>query len=94
MQQEESWEQISEEKGWSLEDCLNFKLLFKKGKGAGTDKAKMTALSAHIKSLRAAGWHLFSLADQYAPCQQKLCIPEEAPSAHPQPHGMDCLALL
>ncbi|KAK9832155.1 hypothetical protein WJX74_000861 [Apatococcus lobatus] len=62
--QEESWVQISEEKGWSLEDCLNYKLLFKKGKGAGTDKAKMAALSAHIKSLRAAGWHLFSLADQ------------------------------
>ena len=65
LQQEETWEQISEEKGWSLEDCLNFKLLFKKGKGAMTDKTKMVALSQHIKCLRAAGWHLFSLADQY-----------------------------
>lgn len=44
---------------WSVEDCLNFKLAFKKRDDAKTVK---DAMGLHFKRLRALGWHLQKLA--------------------------------
>ena len=62
MQNEDSWEQISEELGWSVTDCLNHKLSFKK---KDDPKAKHEAMGQHIKRLRAAGWHLLHVMERF-----------------------------
>ncbi len=49
--------------GWSVEDCLNFKLAFKKRDDAKTVK---DAMGTHFKRLRAVGWHLHKLATRLA----------------------------
>lgn len=49
------WEQVAEETGWGLADCLSHKITFAKRADA---KAKVEPLVLHVKRLRAAGWHL------------------------------------
>ena len=61
LQAEESWEQVQEETGWSLVACLGHKLSFTKRQDP---KAKSEALLAHVKRLRAAGWHLHTLTER------------------------------
>lgn len=63
MQNEDSWEQSSEQLGWSVADCLNHKLSFKKKEDP---KAKHEAMGQHIKRLRAAGWHLLHVMERFA----------------------------
>lgn len=46
---------MAEELGWTVKDCLNHKLSFKK---KDNPKDKHEAMGQHIKRLRAAGWHL------------------------------------
>ena len=55
----EDWASVSAALGWSVEECLTFKLAFKK-----RDDAKMVkdAMGTHFKRLRAVGWHLQKLA--------------------------------
>ncbi len=61
VQAEESWEQVQEETGWSLVACLGHKLSFTKRQDT---KTKSEALLAHVKRLRAAGWHLHTLTER------------------------------
>jgi hypothetical protein len=49
------WEQVAEETGWTVADCLSHKLSFPKRADA---KAKVEPLVQHVKRLRAAGWYL------------------------------------
>ena len=58
---EESWEHISEESGWTAEDCLNHKLTFKKKEDI---KVTKDTLLQHIKRLRALGRHLLVLKEK------------------------------
>ena len=46
-----------------MEDCLSFKLAFKKRDDAKTVK---DAMGSHFKRLRAVGWHLHKLAARSA----------------------------
>ena len=62
LQNEDSWEHISEQLGWSVADCLNHKLSFKKKEDP---KAKHEAMGQHIKRLRAAGWHLLHVMERF-----------------------------
>ena len=62
VQNEDSWEHISEQLGWSVADCLNHKLSFKKKEDP---KAKHEAMGQHIKRLRAAGWHLLHVMERF-----------------------------
>ena len=57
----DDWESISAAIGWSTEDCLNFKLAFKKRDDAKTVKE---AMGQHFKRLRALGWYLLRLASR------------------------------
>lgn len=61
-QNEDSWESISQELGWTVTDCLNHKLSFKK---KDDPKAKHEAMGQHIKRLRAAGWHLLHVMERH-----------------------------
>ena len=61
VQPEEKWEHISEELGWSPEDCLNHKLTFKKKEDI---KVTKDTLLQHIKRLRAMGWHLLLIKEK------------------------------
>ncbi|KAL3149974.1 hypothetical protein ABBQ38_013330 [Trebouxia sp. C0009 RCD-2024] len=61
-QNEDSWEHISQQLGWSVADCLNHKLSFKKKEDP---KAKHEAMGLHIKRLRAAGWHLLHVMERH-----------------------------
>lgn len=63
LQNEDSWEHISEQLGWSVADCLNHKLSFKK---KDDPKSKHEAMGQHIKRLRAAGWHLLHVMERFA----------------------------
>ncbi len=63
IQNEDSWESISQELGWTVTECLNHKLSFKK---KDDPKAKHEAMGLHIKRLRAAGWHLLHVMERYA----------------------------
>ena len=69
MQNEDSWEHISQQLGWSVADCLNHKLSFKKKEDP---KAKHEAMGQHIKRLRAAGWHLLHVMERSAPTPSPL----------------------
>ena len=57
------WEAVAEEMGWGVTDCLSHKLSFNKRMDA---KAKVDALAAHVKRLRAAGWHLYDSRERAA----------------------------
>lgn len=61
-QNEDSWEHISQQLGWTVSDCLNHKLSFKKKEDP---KAKHEAMGQHIKRLRAAGWHLLHVMERH-----------------------------
>eukprot|EP00884_Botryococcus_braunii_P015285 jgi/Botrbrau1/243/Bobra.0022s0218.1 len=52
-QLEITWEEIAEDLGWTVDDCLNQKVVLKKD-------AKLTKeiLLTHVRRLRAVGWHL------------------------------------
>lgn len=56
------WEQIAEETGWSVTDCLAHKVTFAKRADA---KAKVEPLVAHVKRLRAAGWYLHDQKERW-----------------------------
>ena len=71
VQNEESWEQISQELGWTVADCLNHKLSFKKKEDP---KAKHEAMGQHIKRLRAAGWHLLHIMERSASFSVQSCF--------------------
>jgi hypothetical protein len=49
------WEEIAEDMSWTIEDCLNHKVILKKD----VKSIKETLLS-HVRRLRAAGWHLYN----------------------------------
>ena len=53
---------MAEELGWTITDCLNHKLSFKKKEDP---KAKHEAMGQHIKRLRAAGWYLSHSIERY-----------------------------
>ena len=57
------WEAVAEETGWTPADCLGHKLSFAKRSDA---KARVEALAAHVKRLRAAGWHLLEARERLA----------------------------
>ncbi len=63
VQDSDDWASVAAATGWSVEDCLNFKLAFKKRDDAKTVK---DAMGAHFKRLRAVGWHLHKLATRSA----------------------------
>jgi kinesin family member C1 len=50
-----TWETVSNDTGWTPEDCLNHKLSFPK---RCDPSKKIESLGAHVKRLRAAGWYL------------------------------------
>ena len=52
----EQWELVSREMGWTPTDCLSFRVSFPKRADA---KTKVETLAAHLKHLRAVGWHLY-----------------------------------
>lgn len=56
-----TWEAVAADMGWTLADCLGHKLAFAKRADA---KAKVEVLAAHVKRLRAAGWHLLDARDR------------------------------
>ncbi|KAL4439937.1 hypothetical protein ABPG75_002938 [Micractinium tetrahymenae] len=58
-----AWEAVAAETGWTPADCLGHKLAFAKRADA---KAKVEVLAAHVKRLRAAGWHLLDARDRTA----------------------------
>jgi kinesin family protein C1 len=47
--------------GWSVADCLQHKISFAK---RCDEKKKVETLAAHLKRLRAVGWHLYEERDQ------------------------------
>ncbi|PRW33188.1 kinesin-3 isoform X2 [Chlorella sorokiniana] len=57
------WEAVAEETGWTLTDCLSHKVAFAKRADA---KSKVEALAQHVKRLRAAGWHLYDARERAA----------------------------
>lgn len=56
------WEQIAEEMGWTPVDCLSHKVTFPKRADA---KAKVEPLVLHVKRLRAAGWYLHDQKERW-----------------------------
>jgi hypothetical protein len=52
-QLEVTWDEVAEELGWSVDDCLNQKVILKKDL-----KASKEILLVHVRRLRAVGWHL------------------------------------
>lgn len=59
---EDSWEHISEAKGWTPQDCLDHRVAVKKRE---KDQVIKEALQHHIKTLRALGRHLLTLTEKY-----------------------------
>ena len=55
------WEAAAEEMGWSPADCLQHRISFAK---RCDDKKKVETLAAHLKRLRAVGWHLYENATE------------------------------
>lgn len=49
------WEEIAEDMGWTIVDCLNHKVVLKKD----VKSIKETLLS-QVRRLRAVGWHLYN----------------------------------
>jgi hypothetical protein len=76
VQGEETWENIVEATGWSIDDCLSFKLSFKKREDA---KLKSEAMGLHLRRLRALGWHLRLSSDRLAMDNKALqsCVEKE-----------------
>lgn len=58
-----AWEAVAAETGWTLADCLGHKVAFAKRADA---KGKVEVLATHVKRLRAAGWHLLDARDRAA----------------------------
>ncbi|KAK9808744.1 hypothetical protein WJX72_002933 [[Myrmecia] bisecta] len=86
-QVEDTWEAISEETGWTLKECLNHKLLFKK---RDADKAKNQVMGQHLRRLRAAGRHLLTEKERLEldveSLQSCLATEEAARAAEAQDH--------
>lgn len=89
MQNEDSWESISQELGWTVTDCLNHKLSFKK---KDDPKAKHEAMGQHIKRLRAAGWHLLHVMERSA-CNICQAVKPKACHSCITPQQRDCAIL-
>lgn len=65
------WEQIADETGWSVSDCLSHKLTFTKRSDA---KAKVEPLVQHVKRLRAAGWWLLDQSERCVNSIQHMAV--------------------
>ena len=60
-QVEETWEDISKDLGWTPQDCLDHKLVFKKKEDF---KVTKETLLQHVKRLRALGRHLTAVTEK------------------------------
>ncbi|GAB4823683.1 hypothetical protein N2152v2_010729 [Parachlorella kessleri] len=67
--EDNTWEQVAEETGWTVTDCLAHKITFQKRADA---KAKVEPLVQHVKRLRAAGWYLHNQKERLALDNQAL----------------------
>ncbi|KAG7670625.1 hypothetical protein KSW81_003184 [Nannochloris sp. 'desiccata'] len=65
------WEAAAAEMGWTPADCLQHKISFAK---RCDEKKKVETLAAHLKRLRAVGWHLYEERDQ---AEAKIAATEE-----------------
>lgn len=65
------WEAAAAEMGWTPADCLQHKISFAK---RCDEKKKVETLAAHLKRLRAVGWHLYEAVDQF---EAKIASTEE-----------------